>query len=171
MNNFEKVFNQTLHNEGGLVDHKVLHDNGGRTYAGITQKWHPSWCGWDALRNGATAEQMLEHVSQFYYDEYYTKLQLHSLPLHIASVIFDTAVNVGKRTAVKMAQRVVETAADGIIGPLTIAAIKSNVNFTEQFTLERIRFYNKIASSPNQLTFIRGWLNRALSYIPTKKAA
>lgn len=35
--------------------------------------------------------------------------------------------------------------------------------FTAKYKLERIRYYNKIASKGNNIKFLRGWINRVLN--------
>jgi lysozyme family protein len=73
--------------------------------------------------------------------------------------LFDLAVNTGILQANKLIQRAlrstgVSVTEDGIIGPVTLAALKS----------EAAGYYRLIANiNPSQLTFINGWLRRAYS--------
>lgn len=83
----------------------------------------------------------------------------------IANSIFDFGVNAGLATSVSLAQMVVEVKADGVIGPLSIAAINgSNPEmFMASFTLAKIaRYINIVKKRPDSRKYFYGWVCRSL---------
>ena len=78
-----------MKHEGGYVFDPD--DSGGETYKGVARKFHSKWEGW-------------------------SKIDLHSQL--VAQNLFDFAVNAGVRTASKIAQTVIESNADGILGQI-----------------------------------------------------
>jgi lysozyme family protein len=85
---------------------------------------------------------------------------------YVAENIFDTAVNMGVRTASKLVQITLDVKpADGIIGPQTLKAInQANPEmFLAKFTLAKIARYANICNrNKSSRKFLLGWINRAL---------
>lgn len=129
MANFLTALNPTLVNEGGYVLHKVKHDRGGLTYAGISEKAHPNWEGWVLLEEGNEYEAR-KLVADFYRKYYWNRIKGDEIESQeVANLLFDTAVNMGVRTASKMAQLVIGVKDDGVIGRISIVELN-------KFTLE-----------------------------------
>ncbi len=158
--------------EGGYSN--VLADKGGETYAGIARNIYPNWSGWpfvDAKKSdfpnriiprNRLFSEMNTMVEQFYLGLWdVNKLgEIHSQD--IANLLYDFFINSGP-IAFKKIQRLVAVADDGLIGPLTIAAI-NNANATQLYSLlknVRENFYNEIVKrDPSQNVFYSGWMNR-----------
>jgi lysozyme family protein len=121
-----------IRNEGGYVLHTVPGDRGGMTYAGIARNAHPDWPGWKTIDQGGVPSA--ETVRQFYRVKYWNAIrgdEIASQP--IAETVFDFAVNAGVRTAVILAQAVLGTTPDGVVGPKTLEA--ANQADPEKFVL------------------------------------
>jgi lysozyme family protein len=80
---------------------------------------------------------------------------------------FDACVNTGVTQAAKFLQRTVGTRVDGLVGPLTLGALKlalereSPGGLAERLARRRIAFYRELAKrDPEQRAFLQGWLNR-----------
>jgi len=101
----------------------------------------------------------LEQARGIYHTDWWEKLELNRFPKAVAFQIFDSAVNHGVRSAVKMVQKAVGVTADGVIGPETISAVRKidPDDFVLRFIAERISFFVKV---PAFSSFGRGWMAR-----------
>jgi len=159
---FDEILKQVLKFEGGLKLHKNPTEDM-ETYAGIYRKAHPEWEGWKWIDRGERPP--FDLVKQFYYENYYKPFENIEND-KVRALLFETAVNLGVRQAVKIAQRLLGLSTDGIIGPKTLKALNS-VNpddFLRDYTLARIAFYTSLANkNPKRYgIYLRGWINRAL---------
>ena len=122
----------TLRWEGGYVDHPQ--DPGGCTNRGITratlERWRraPTTC--DDVRDLTEQE-----ARKIYRAHYWNAVQGDALPDGIDLVVFDFAVNSGRRRAVQFLQRQLGVEEDGAIGPVTLAAVHA-VNASSAFILQ-----------------------------------
>ncbi len=174
MANFKQAFQLVLQNEGSYVNDPQ--DAGGETYKGIARKMNPKWLGWaivDAQKkkanfpaNLATNKKLNSEIENFYKTNYWDKIKGDLIiEQSIANSIFDFAVNAGVGTSIKLAQAVVKTKADGIIGNMTLKAINSNFpeTFLALFTIAKInRYINIVESKPSNSKFFYGWVRRAV---------
>lgn len=84
----------------------------------------------------------------------------------IAENLFDTAVNMGVRTASRLAQSMLNISpADGIIGSASLGVInkQDEKDFIIHFTLVKIGYYANLCNKDRtQSKFLLGWVNRAL---------
>lgn len=164
MADFERAYEKTLAKEGGYVLHTVKDDRGGMTYAGISRRAHPHWPGWIVIDRGQEPDADL--VRHFYRLNYWKAIRGDDIARQeISESLFDFAVNAGVKTAVKLAQIVVGTTPDGVIGPKTLQAINAlQVDyFRASYTVAKIKRYRDIvAKDRTQMRFLFGWINRAL---------
>jgi len=178
MVNFDIAYIKTAAIEGGYV--KDPNDKGCETYMGISRKFHPDWEGWAKfidpckgdLRRGDIIENEELHslVKSFYKENFWDRLRCSSLESQeIANELYDTAVNMGVVTVVKMLQRAINLLisgsilVDGIIGYKTLCnANQINPRFLLK-TLNGFQFmkYASICeANPSQEKFFKGWLKR-----------
>ncbi|MBI1773422.1 MAG: hypothetical protein HYR68_13955, partial [Burkholderiales bacterium] len=112
MNNFDICIAPVLKNEGGTSNHPL--DAGELTKFGISQRSYPK------LDIAAlTAEQ----AKVLYKRDFWDANQLDQFPLAVAFEFFDCAINCGAGTAARLLQRAAGVADDGIVGPITLAAV------------------------------------------------
>ena len=151
----------------------------GYTFMGIYQKAHPNLVMWkqidetvkrhkklsDASVELYSNKVLLEEVKMFYKKNFWDRMRLDEIAdQHKANEMFVFGVNAGCSRAVRLAQLVVGTVADGLIGPKTIAAINSyDVDeFDREFDEEEIKYYEAIVrNNPEKKIFLNGWKNRA----------
>lgn len=200
---FKECLNEVLKNEGTYSKHKD--DIGGETYKGISRFYHSDWDGWEIIdlvkekfdgvkilksgditpALGSAYQNKLEQlVALFYKEEFWDRIKgdtLAEVDEELACEVFDMAVNMGVRSAVKNLQKAVnltyqnfidardEIAEDGILGEVTLNKIKElkehelMVELIEYFRKLRALKYAKIVkNNPNQAVFIEGWIKRAL---------
>ncbi len=111
MINFKRAYDKLIAYEGGYVNDPD--DRGGETYKGISRKFHPNWCGWelvDEFKHNLALLKENEHriepcVEKFYLENYWQKIHGDALPYVIAEELFEQAVNLGIKKAVKHFQR------------------------------------------------------------------
>ncbi len=145
---FTEAVEFVLSYEGGLVDDPA--DPGGLTKFGISQRAYPDL----DIRN-LTREQAIE----IYRNDYWNKCKCNELPQQLAFVLFDSAVNQGPSAAIKMLQRSLSVADDGIIGSQTIAAAfrVDETNALMELIAQRC---NQYALNPNVTRYGLGWYRR-----------
>lgn len=174
---FFRALQETLKWEGGRSNDPD--DPGGETWVGITRRDHPYWSGW-SLPRAAPDLRLQAHAAPVYYDHYWSPAGCSDLAelvdKKLAMVVFDTAVNMGVKTAVKMLQRAINSeitsfglghaplAVDGITGPKTVKAARAMNNRFPLYSAvlqRRVQRYEAIVrNKPRMVKFIRGWLNR-----------
>jgi len=179
---FDDAFKIVLGFEGGYVNDKD--DKGGETNYGITASTLNSakTKGWIPF-NITIQNIKLDHAKTIYKKGYWDAVQADSLPHPLDLIIFDSAVNHGPNAAVKLLQKSLNTLlpytelkVDGIIGPLTLRAVrdyegfqdapgshnKSNIRYLcIDVLINRIELYLSIVlNNKSQEKFLKGWLNR-----------
>ena len=149
---FIQIFNRLIGHEGGYVNDP--RDPGGETNWGITKR--------TAQANGyqgSTRAMTREQAYKIYYSAFWLRYQCDKMPDAVAFQFFDAAVNHGLGNASRMLQRAVNVADDGIIGNMTIAAIKKMAisDVIMRLNAERLEFYCKLNTFA---TFGKGWVRR-----------
>ncbi|KJZ29970.1 peptidoglycan-binding protein, partial [Paracoccus sp. S4493] len=129
MPSVEQIARQIVAREGGYVNDPD--DPGGATNFGVTIGTMQS-LGMDLNRDGridAADVRALTRAQaeQIFVEHYFRKPRLAELPEPLQASVFDMYVNAGGN-AVKILQRLVSrmgfrTADDGVVGPMTIAAV------------------------------------------------
>lgn len=164
MADFAQAYEVMIANEGGYRLTDIKGDRGGQTYAGIARTRWPNWPGWHAVDRGTIPATEL--VREFYRGNFWNRVRGDEIvDQAVAQMLFDFAVNAGAVVAVKLAQVVVGTAADGVIGPKTLEALNRAAaeHFVPSYTLAKIARYRDIVMKDRtQAKFLLGWINRAL---------
>ncbi|MFC1477250.1 glycoside hydrolase family 108 protein [candidate division KSB1 bacterium] len=193
MAQFDPALKKTLNHEGGYVDDPD--DPGGETYKGISRKHHPDWTGWQVIDGvkqanpgAAQIDELLQqndalndHIGLFYRSHYWNSIRgddITSQP--VAEELFDIAVNMGVRTAVRFLQETLnllnrnqknyeDIVEDGIIGINTLntlselLALEHNDPSLLLKVINILRGDHYIAimrKNPVQEKYARGWLKR-----------
>jgi len=149
---FEQAFEQVLKHEGGFVNHPS--DPGGATNYGITQAV--------ARRHGYTGDMRdlpIPMAKSIYWSDYWRPIRGDELPAEVRYAVFDAAVNSGVRQAILWLQRAAGVKDDGVFGPQTLLAVKTqspNV-LLRRLLAQRLRFMAGLSNWP---AFGRGWARR-----------
>ena len=185
---FEAILEKTLCHEGGYIHDKD--DRGGETYKGIARKFHSKWSGWkmiDTLKKNKSAfpQNLSLHlplqvsVEDFYKNTFWLPLKCHKISsFEIRMELFDTAVNVGQKQAIKFLQRAINHCSygllkekvldDGKLGTITFDALEILLPRYEKALRksmdgEQYEFYKKIClRRPTNWKFFRGWIGTRL---------
>ena len=157
---FEECLARVLKHECGYVNDPL--DTGGRTNLGVTQRVWEEWVGHPVSEADMRALTP-QKIAPMYKMKYWNPSYCEKLPKGLDYVVFDFAVNAGPGRSVKTLQQAIGVVADGVIGPRTMAAINgaNPKELISKFSDARTDFYQGIvARKPDQVRFIRGWLNR-----------
>lgn len=152
---FDTALAFTLQAEGGWSDNPL--DAGHETMKGITLAT------FRAHFPGATAAQLRNitdaQVADIYRHGYWNAVKGDDLPAGVDLSVFDMGVNAGPGRSIRLLQSVVNVAADGVLGPISMAAIGgANLIFTIGNLWRRQMSYYEGLSTFG--TFGAGWTRR-----------
>lgn len=115
-------------------------------------------------------------VMEMFRFSFWDALDLNDFDPRLSCVLYDCAVNSGKKRSILLAQKAVNAInskaapdagpeiidEDGIMGPVTRQAlgIPSPALISEITNQRRVFLQNIVKNRPNQKVFLRGWLNR-----------
>ncbi len=162
---FQRALTLVLKAEGGYTNHPS--DRGGPTNKGILQREYDQYRRHNGLPPADVRDILQAEVEDIYWHDYWLAGRCDRMPWPVSLAHFDACVNTGVTQAAKFLQRTVGTRDDGLIGPLTLGALKSALErdppetLAAQFARPRIAFYRELAKrAPEQRVFLQGWLNR-----------
>lgn len=188
MAEFKEAYAITSAHEGGYVNDPV--DRGGETYRGISRVHHPDWRGWkriDAQRRKAgfpgslNADRTLQaNVKAFYKRAYWDRFRGDDITDQaVANELYDTAVNMGVRRAVRFLQSSLnllnrnqrdysDLIVDGWFGDRSLstlsALLKKDRRSDDLVRMMNIqqgaRYVEIMARDASQERFARGWIRR-----------
>ena len=154
--NWQECISHLLREEGGYSNHSA--DPGGMTNLGVTKRVWEEWTG-----KSATEQEMRslthEQVTPLYKKRYWDAIKGDDLPSGVDLCVFDCAVNAGVSRAVRFLQHAAGVTEDGIIGPATLAAVKSKgaTAIIADFCAQREFHYKSLSNFP---VFGKGWMAR-----------
>lgn len=191
MTTFEKAYETTLGHEGGYVDDP--NDRGGETYKGISRRFFRDWEGWviidrvkkDGMVISELNRQLEEigvlqnHVKYFYKTKFWDRFIGDDIKDELVAMeLFDTSINMGVGSAVKMFQRALNAlnnnqklyrniAVDGGCGPKTIATFNSYMSTRRDSALlvklmniiQGYKYIQLMEADETQERFV-GWFER-----------
>lgn len=169
-----QMLNDIIRREGGFVDRPD--DRGGATNFGITQRaWSDYRLRKSPLLNHLprTVDFLKEDHAREFYTEMYIKPAQWIHELYTRALFIDSAINHGMPRATRWIQMAVGVQPDGLVGPVTRAAVNSQPTQAYREMLRtRFRFYAQIATDQHEkeggdpdAVFLRGWVNRACEFI------
>lgn len=163
MSGFFQALPFVLDMEGGYVNNP--NDPGGATNQGITQGTYDAWRKSKGLPHATVRHITTEEVQAIYHERYWVDGHCDALPWPLSMAHFDACVNHGIRNATRILQRALAVTDDGIIGPITEAAIDeaSPEKLMNSMTWERLRFYYRICQRRTaSRVFLLGWIRRLI---------
>jgi lysozyme family protein len=155
---FDTALGFTLSVEGGFTK-----ADGVATNYGVRQTTYDKW-----RKDHGAIPQPVEKITSaeansLYRDWYWEPCSCDAVPYPLAVSIFDTAVNSGQATAIRLLQRAVWIDEDGVVGKDTmdaIGALDPYIAAHSFITLRRL-YYRGLAGQIADLD-MRGWLNRCV---------
>jgi len=162
----DDIINDIIRREGGFVDHPA--DRGGPTKYGITQSTLAEWRGRPVTKKDVEA-LTVDEARRIYRSNYIDKPGFAALPEPLRGLVVDTAVHSGVKTAVRLLQKALGgPAMDGILGPVTMAAVRgANYSWLYRKVLaERIRYLGEVITvRPANAVFAKGWMARMAEFV------
>lgn len=156
---FERALEFVLRWEGGYVNDPE--DPGGETKYGISKRAYP---------NLDIKNLTLSQAKEIYYRDYWLRAHCPEVPPHIRLMHFDTAVNMGVRTATKCLQYSVGARVDGVWGKETAEKLPQANLYA--YAYYRIKVYCTLVIQNNKLLkFLKGWLTRVNEALYESKKA
>jgi lysozyme family protein len=162
-NNFTISFQFTIGQEGGFTKDPTDKGDwtGGQVGAGTLKgtKYGISAASYPGLD---IQNLTLDQAMAIYKSDYWNAIQGDQLPLAVAKVAFDTAVNSGVSSAAKMLQRIVGVYVDGKIGPISVAAINKAdpIPTAQELLVQRVLLDTQ--ASQWQIDKV-GWVRRTIA--------
>lgn len=169
---FEVILEDVLRHEGGYVDNPV--DRGGPTNMGITIPFLADARGVSkvSIEPCDIKNLTLDQARQAYHKNLWQRANIKLLPVPVDWFIFDWAVMSGPRVPIRLLQEYVGVKKDGVLGPVTAAAVRAKVQqqpapaTTEDLSHRAIVYFIRICKrDPSQIAFLEGWFNRFESYL------
>jgi lysozyme family protein len=153
---YDAALARLLAHEGGYANHPS--DPGGPTKFGITLAVYRRYAKPDAKAADVKAMRA-EEAKTIYRRHYWDALRCDELPAGVDCAVFDYGVNSGVGRAAKVLQRVCGVKDDGVLGPLTMAAVarQESKALIHAICDERLRF---LRSLKTWRVFGRGWGRR-----------
>jgi len=132
----------------------IPQDRGGETKYGVAKRANPDIDVYALDLEGAMA---------VYFRRYWLAGKCDQLNFPISMMHFDGCVNHGIGRANKFLQRAVRVTEDGVIGPVTIAAVNNSapLDIIKNLSETRTNFYHAIINrDKSQKIFLNGWMRR-----------
>ncbi|CAB4187562.1 zliS Lysozyme family protein [uncultured Caudovirales phage] len=152
MNNFDTAFLHLIGVEGEYtsgIDGDSKNDPGGETKYGICKRAYPA---------EDIPHMTLDRAKMIYKRDYWDLVKGDSLPSPLDSLVFDCAVNQGVDTAIKLLQKTLSVAQDGIVGADTMRkASEAGKEVCALYLADRAMRYT---GTRNFDKFGRGWMKR-----------
>lgn len=153
----KETINRTIELEGGFQ--RFPEDRGNYTPNGILKgtKYGISARAYPDLDiENLTRKEAFE----IYERDYWAQVVLGCYPDEIKPMMFDMAVNHGVRGANKILQRSVGVIDDGIVGNITLRAVRNHANLNLLACERNLYFATIVSNRISQARFIRGWVGR-----------
>jgi lysozyme family protein len=155
--------------EGGLSNDPD--DPGGLTNRGVTQARYDQYRKEKGLPKRSVAQMTDQEMREIYWKYYWVPVKGDEFPYPLALAVFDTGVNMGTVTAIRLLQRAINDLlpagkwidVNGKLGNQTISVAKSLPTKTLALKLcdrREERYRAIVRAKPKLGKFLRGWLNR-----------
>lgn len=154
---FARIMPHLFGHEGGYVDHKD--DPGGATKFGITHKTLAAWRGVKSVTKAQVKALTKSEATNIYQANYWNVVRGDDLPAGVDYAVFDFAINSGPARAAKFLQKIVDVKQDGVIGSITLGAVKAHDPraLVRALCDDRLKWLRTLAGWK---TFGKGWERR-----------
>jgi lysozyme family protein len=175
---FDYAVKKTLSFEGKFSNDP--NDRGGKCNYGITEDTLKEAINKGIIENKEIENITVEDAINIYKVFYWNSIKLDQIKdMYVASEMFDTAVNMGTFSAIRITQRALKYLGenidiDGEIGPITISLINKwctkdrKILFIVMNCFQFIKYKEIIENDPTQQKFAYGWVKR-IQQFPLEK--
>jgi len=155
-----RAFDILMEFEGGAKEVSAPQDKGGLTKYGISQTAYPEL---------DIKELTPQTALGIYTGDYWNAANCNKLKSELQYIHFDTAVNMGVVTAIKILQEAAGVTIDGVFGAETLAK-SVDVSLVEYLLLRQWRDDDIVIHRRDQIVFMGGWKNRNYALYKMSKA-
>ncbi|MCU0922561.1 MAG: hypothetical protein MUF16_19920 [Burkholderiaceae bacterium] len=130
---------------------------------GITRNVYAIWLDSHGFAQKDVRDMTADEAIAIYMERYWFPAKCELLPAEIRAIHFDAAVNHGVGRALKLLQQALDVKQDGIVGPVTLAAVAASSLplLRTRYLVARYRLYGRIVQNDrSQIVFIAGWMAR-----------
>lgn len=135
-------------------------DSGGRTRYGVAERWHPELTkrGYFTTMPNVPALVLAHKV---YADNYGAPLEFKEIELQqLGNAMLSFAINEGVKTSIKILQRSIGVATDGIMGYETLRVANASNVLPSLSRQQRAHYADIVFQNPKDERFFAGWINR-----------
>lgn len=155
----EDIITEIIKREGGLVNDPL--DPGGVTFHGISKRANP-----EAWAHGQPTEAEVRAIydAKYVVGPGWARLEDDRLKAQC----IDWSVTSGPHLVIMEMQKLLGLTVDGILGPITLAAIKAKDARTlnNLIMVAHIKMITRLlVRNPSQLRFAQGWVSRACEFL------
>lgn len=168
MNEFERSLAKVLVHEGGYVHDP--RDPGGETNQGVTRVVYDDYRRTYGLKSQSVKLMTEAERSSIYRMRYWSLSKADQMPPGLGYVVFDGSVHSGVSQSAKWLQRALGVKADGLVGPATLAAIRSHPNIPTLIDAICDRRLLFLKALKTWKTYGRGWASRVAGVRQVGKA-
>ena len=167
MANFQVSYSWMMDNEDAPRAYSTVPDVGGQAISGINSASYPEEF---STINALPQSERGPAVEQFYQTHFWNQWYAQIASDEVAKRVFDSAVNMGPATAVKLLQEAVDAlggslTVDGGWGPMTVIAVNAcdAGTLVSEFKAQRCSHYQAIvAKNPASQRYLSAWMARAV---------
>src|SRR5690606_19150221 len=149
--------------EGGYVNDPL--DKGGCTNMGVTIGSYRHYI--DSKGTCADLKKLTKDQFTLVFSKFWNRWKADQImDQQVANILVDWVFNSGTY-GIRIPQRILGIKQDGIVGPITLAAVNAQnpKDFHAKIWAAREKFYHDIVrNNPRQKRFLKGWLNRLNDY-------
>lgn len=168
MANYDNCIEWVLRFEDSTLSGRITNDSDGMTRFGMLDRWHPELVAQGFYTCDATTALVLAKAS--YRIQYWNPIHGDDIQADVvAAQLLSSGVNDGYGTAIRLLQKCLGLKEDGILGPLTLAAVNGQEPqvLVQQLTGAQIQLYEDIvAREPAKEIYLNGWKRRANTIYP-----
>lgn len=162
--NFGLYTEWLLVHEGGYVNHPK--DPGGATNKGVTQRVYDAYLRRKGLPVKSVRQISREEVLEIYKTQYWNTISGDLLPDGLDYAVYDFAVNSGPSRAIRFLQKILRVKQDGVVGNMTLEAIRGHNNLVDLIQQLCIDRWNWMKTLKTFSTFGKGWTRRVMGDVP-----
>lgn len=151
----------TLSFEGGYVNDPD--DPGGCTNRGITINTLKEWRGDPSVTCEDVYNLSEQETALIYACNYWAPVWGNRLPVGVNTQVWDFGVNAGPSRAIKVLQEIVQSPADGAMGPNTLSAVENYIResgveeLLNKYSADRQAYYESLSTFDK---YGNGWTRR-----------
>ncbi len=158
--NFDECTEWALVHEGGYVNHPK--DPGGATNKGVIQRTYDGYRNRIGKPRQSVRSITMAEVLDIYKSQYWDLIHGDDLPAGLDYAMYDFSINSGPSRAVTFLQEILGVKVDGVMGNVTLGAIKRRNDISGLIQALCLKRWNWMKRLSTFKTFGKGWTRRVM---------